>query len=78
MNIKKLEEKYQFKYPEIYVNLWNDGMLDWFKGWDEPYTPSRNWFTEVYPTIKENPPLLLHTNNDLEMLSYKEALNYEF
>ena len=78
MKIKELEEKYQFSYPKIYVNLWNDGMLDWHNGWYEPWTYHKNWFTEIYPTIKDNPPLLLHTNFDLEMLSQKDILDYEF
>jgi len=78
MNLKKLEEKYNYSYSKFFKTLWNDGMIDWFKGWNEPYTPSRNWNTEVYPKIKDNPPVLLHTGGDFEMLREEEMLEYEF
>ena len=78
ITIKKLEEHYNFNYPEFFKKLWDDGMLDWFRGWDEPWTHHKNWETEIYPQLKENPPILLHSANDFEMLQYADMLNYEF
>ncbi|GHS89199.1 hypothetical protein FACS189487_08970 [Campylobacterota bacterium] len=57
--LEQIEQKFGFKYPDIYRNLYQDGMLDWFRGWNEKWTKERNWGTEVYPTLLDNPPLLL-------------------
>jgi len=78
MNITELEKKYNYTFDPFYKKLWNAGLLDWFKGYNEPYTVEKNWYTEVYPKIKDNPPILLHTGVDFEMLPEEEMLNYEF
>lgn len=69
-----LESKYKFTYPPIYRQLCKDGMLDWFRGWNEPWTATRNWFTEIYPTLLDNPPLLLHSR-DFELFEFKDIDN---
>lgn len=69
--LTQLEEKYGFEYPAIYKELYKDGMLDWFRGWNKPWTPACNWYTEVYPTLLDNPPLLLH-NLDFEIYEFKD------
>ncbi|WP_289662975.1 SMI1/KNR4 family protein [Flavobacterium panacagri] len=65
MTIKDIETKYGFEYPLLYKQLDADGMLDVGE-----YGP--NWFTEVYPTLKDNPPLLLHSY-DFESLNLKSV-----
>jgi hypothetical protein len=76
--IENIEKHYQFTYPSIYKRLWEDGKLDWYKGWNEPWQPNRNWKTEVYPVIKDKPPILLHTGGDLQMLRPEAIADYEF
>jgi len=76
--LETISKKYNYNFSDFFKKLWNDGQIDWYKGWDEPWSEERNWFTEVYPTIKNNPPVLLHTGSDFEMLSEKEMLHYEF
>ncbi|WP_108869819.1 SMI1/KNR4 family protein [Aquimarina aquimarini] len=79
MKLELVEKQYNFRFPEIFRNLWNDGMLDWNKGWNEPWTQERNWFTEIYPKIKDTPPLLLHTGGfDFQLLSEHEIIHYDF
>jgi hypothetical protein len=63
MKPQDIEMKYGFQYPPLYIQLHNDGMLDMGE-----YGPK--WFTEIYPTLKENPPLLLHSY-DFELLNLK-------
>lgn len=65
MTIKDIETKYGFQFPFLYKQLDADGMLDVGE-----YGP--NWFTEVYPTLKDNPPLLLHSY-DFESLNLKSV-----
>lgn len=79
MDLKKISEKYNYEFSDFYKKLWNDGMLDWYKGWNEPWTKERNWFTEIYPKIKDKPPILLHSGGfDFQMLSPNEVFEYEF
>ena len=79
MKLNQISKKYNYTFPAIYQELWNDGMLDWYKGWDEPWSEERNWHTEVYPTITDDPPLLLHTGGfDFQLLRPIEILDYEF
>jgi hypothetical protein len=65
MTIQEIETKYGFQYPLLYKQLEADGMLDVGE-----YGP--NWYTEVYPTLKDNPPLLLHSY-DFESLNLKSV-----
>ncbi|RUT70354.1 SMI1/KNR4 family protein [Flavobacterium cupreum] len=61
MILQDIEKKYQFEYPILYKQLCEDGMLD--LGECGP-----NWYSHVYPKLKENPPLLLHSY-DFELLN---------
>lgn len=65
MTIQEIEKKYGFNFPLLYKQLDNDGMLDVGE-----YGP--NWYAEVYPTLKDNPPLLLHSY-DFESLNLKSV-----
>ncbi|WP_278020465.1 SMI1/KNR4 family protein [Flavobacterium ginsengisoli] len=65
MTIQEIEKKYRFEYPFLYKQLEADGMLDVGE-----YGP--NWYTDVYPTLKDNPPLLLHSY-DFESLNLKSV-----
>lgn len=65
MTIQEIEKKYGFTFPLLYKQLDADGMLDVGE-----YGP--NWYTEVYPTLKDNPPLLLHSY-DFESLNLKSV-----
>lgn len=50
--LEAIEEKFGFRYPEIYLRLDKDNMLDW--GAQGP-----DWYAEVYPKLREKPPFLL-------------------
>lgn len=65
MTPQDIEKKYGFDYPSLYKQLYVDGMLDWGE-----FSP--NWYFEVYPTLKDNPPLLLHSY-DFELLNLKSV-----
>jgi hypothetical protein len=73
--IEQLESEFQFTYPELYKQLYNDQMLDWNRGWNEPWTKERNWSTEIYPKLKEYPPLLLHCD-DFELTALSDVAEY--
>ncbi|WP_027388638.1 SMI1/KNR4 family protein [Chryseobacterium gregarium] len=60
MTLTEIEEEYGFRYPELYRQLEKDGMLEVGE-----YGPG--WHSTVYPRLKENPTLLLHTG-DFELL----------
>ncbi|PUB34633.1 SMI1/KNR4 family protein SUKH-1 [Elizabethkingia sp. YR214] len=57
--LEDLEKEFNFTYPELYKQLYADKMLDW--GSD-----GNGWYTNVFPTLKENPPLLLF-GSDIEI-----------
>lgn len=65
MTATEIENKYNFKYPELYKKLERDGMLN-----VGSYGPI--WHSTVFPTLKENPTLLLYTN-DFELLNVQAA-----
>lgn len=53
MNIlETLEQKYNFQYPKIYHQLYAENMLEFGKA-------GPTWYTQTYPLLKSNPPLLL-------------------
>ncbi len=57
--LEDLEKEFNFTYPELYKQLYADRMLDW--GSD-----GNGWYTNVFPMLKENPPLLLF-GSDIEI-----------
>ena len=79
MNIAEIEAKYNYKFPTLFTKLWNDGMLDWLNGHSGEFTFPENWANTIYPKIKDNPPLLLHSGGfDFELLRASEILNFKF
>ncbi|MDR2236754.1 MAG: SMI1/KNR4 family protein [Chryseobacterium sp.] len=74
--LQDLETEFNFTYPVLYRQLYDDQMLDW--------GPEGNgWYTNVFPALKENPPLLLF-GNDIEIwdpVAYhggiREIINHE-
>ncbi|MEB8434568.1 SMI1/KNR4 family protein [Cocleimonas sp. KMM 6892] len=65
MNIlEKIEEKYNFSYPQIYHQLYSDNMLEYGEA-------GPNWYRETYPKLKNYPPLLL-LSNEYEHLSFED------
>ncbi|WP_046242444.1 SMI1/KNR4 family protein [Hymenobacter terrenus] len=54
--VEAIEQKYAFGLPEIYKQLYRDGMLDWFL--DGGY-PNRKWHTHIFPRLRQKPPILL-------------------
>ena len=59
--LAKIESIFDFKYPKLYYQLANDSMLSIGK-------TGENWYTDTYPKLKDNPPLLLYSD-DFELLS---------
>lgn len=62
--LEEIEEKFSFKYPDLYKNLYRDGMLNWGK-------QGPNWYEEFYPILRKNPPLLLFAG-DFELLNQED------
>lgn len=52
--LKALEQQYQFQYPELYHRLYADQMLDIGEY-------ASLWSKEVYPRLKNQPPLFLYS-----------------
>lgn len=74
--LEELEQELKIVYPEIYKKLFASGMLDWG-------IEGNGWYTNVFPKLKENPPLLLF-GADIEIwdpIEYKggiaEILHHE-
>jgi hypothetical protein len=63
MTLAEIENRFHFQYPPLYKQLEADGMLQVGE-----YGP--DWYTTVFPKIKDNPTLFLHTF-DFELLSVK-------
>ena len=79
MKIDNIENKYKFKFPALFKQLWEEGMLDWMNGRTTPFDNNESWEKTIYPLIKENPPLLLHSGGfDFELLTQTEMLNFQF
>jgi len=79
MILDNIEKKYDFIFPNLFKELWNDGMLDWMNGRTTPFNSDENWAKTIYPLIKDNPPLLLHSGGfDFEMLRAEEILDFQF
>lgn len=55
-HLDKLEAKYNFKYPELYRQICQDGML----GINDP---NFQWDEEAFEKLKENPPFLYYTHH---------------
>jgi len=66
-HLQQIEQKYGFKYPELYHRLYSDGMLDWGE-----FGP--DWHSTYWEKFKGNPPLLLF-GNDIELLDLNRRSN---
>jgi hypothetical protein len=64
--LNEIEATLDIKYPKTYHAMAQDGMLDW--GALGP-----NWFKDVYPKIRTNPPLLLFAS-DFKIIELKNVV----
>jgi len=79
MNIERVEERYKFQFPPLFRQLWEEGMLDWMGGRSLSPQEGESWAKDIYPLIKDNPPLLLHTGGfDFELLTPQKILDFKF
>jgi len=77
--LENIETKHNYTFPTLYKKLWEADMLNWMRGFELPLEKGKTWADDVYPTLKENPPLLLHSGGtDFELLTTDEMLNFEF
>jgi len=77
--LKDLETKHNFTFPTLYKTLFEADMLDWMRGFSQALAKGKTWAKDVYPTLKENPPLLLHSGGaDFELLTPQQILHFEF
>jgi len=77
--LEQLETKHNFTYPALYKTLFEADKLNWMGNFEEPLEKGKTWADDVYPTLKENPPLLLHSGgSDFELLTPSAVLNFEF
>jgi hypothetical protein len=69
MNMKQLEQieqQFNFRYPELYKKLYDDGMLDCGE-----YSP--NWHSIYWEKFRTNPPLLFF-GYDIELLDFTKLI----
>ena len=79
ITLENIETKHNYTFPTLYKKLWEDEMLNWMRGFELPLDKDKTWANDVYPTLKENPPLLLNSGgSDFELLTAEEMLNFEF
>lgn len=64
--LEQIEQKFNFKYPELYKQLHVDGMLNWGE-----FGP--NWHAVYWNKLKNNPPLLLF-GDDFELLDFNRVI----
>ncbi|WP_295422221.1 SMI1/KNR4 family protein [Sulfurovum sp.] len=77
--LEQLATKHNFSYPALYKALFKADKLNWMRGFEEPLPKGKTWAEDVYSTLKENPPLLLHSGgSDFELLTPDAILNFEF
>ncbi len=79
ITLENIETKHNYTFPELFKKLWDDEMLNWMRGFELPLEKGKTWAEDVYPTLTQNPPLLLHTGgSDFELLTPEQILNFEF
>jgi len=77
--LNDLGKKHQYSFPKLYKILFEADMLNWIRGFELPLPEGKTWADDVYPALKENPPLLLHSGgSDFELLTPDDILNFEF
>ncbi|MFT7878834.1 MAG: SMI1/KNR4 family protein [Sulfurimonas sp.] len=78
VTLKQIEEKYDFTFPEYFKRLWDDGMLNYMRGFEEGLKEGESWVDTVYPTLRENPPALLHSGEaQMTLLTPEAILNFQ-
>lgn len=78
VTLKQIEEKHHFSFPEYFKRLWDDGMLNYMRGFEGGLNEGENWVDTVYPTLRENPPALLHSGEaQMSLLTPEAMLNFE-
>jgi hypothetical protein len=77
--LEQLESKHNTIFPKLYKTLFEAELLNWMRGFDLPLEKGKTWAGDVYPILKENPPLLLHSGgSDFELLTSEAILHFEF
>jgi len=77
--LKQLETKHNFTFPPLYKTLFEANKLNWMGNFEEPLEKGKTWADDIYPTLKENLPLLLHSGgSDFELLTPNAVLNFDF
>ena len=77
--LEQLETKHNYTFPTLFKTLFEAGKLNWMGDFTEPLEKGKTWSEDVYPTLKANPPLLLHSGgSDFELLTPKAILDFEF
>ena len=77
--LEQIEAKHNYAFPELYKTLFEADMLNWMRGFELPLAEGLTWADDVYPTLKENPPLMLHSGgSDFELMTPDNILNFEF
>ncbi len=77
--LEELEKQHYYTFPPLFETLFKANMLNWMRGFELPLVEETTWATDVYPTLKKNSPLLLHTGgSDFELLTPEQLLNFKF
>ena len=77
--LANIETKHNYTFPILFRKLWEDEMLNWMRGFAFPLEKGKTWAEDVYPTLKDNPPVLLNTGgSDFELLTADEMQNFKF
>ena len=79
ITLAQLEIQHNFSFPKLYKRLFESDMTNWMRGFEEPLGKNLTWAENIYPTLKEHPPLLLHSGgSDFELLTPHAILHFEF
>lgn len=78
ITLEAIEAKHHFTFPDFFRKLWDDGMLNYMRGFEDGFRDENSWEETVYPTLRDNPPILLHSGEaGLKILTPKEIHNFE-
>ncbi len=79
ISLEALAQKHNYTFPPLFKTLFEKGKLNWMGDFTEPLEKDKTWAEDVYPTLKANPPLLLHSGgSDFELLTPKAMLDFTF
>ena len=79
IRLETLEQTHDFEFPELFKKLFEAEMTNWMRGFDAPLAKDKTWAEDVYPSLKENPPLLLHSGGfDFELMTPQEMQDFSF